>query len=168
MVKQKAKALASRAVHRTLVSVGSIGATLLLFFLLPVINKIAGGERADTLIIPVDTAEIPPPDVVEEEEDVEEEEPEEEEPQPELAEEAEPLDLAQQCLGALARARLERRAGLVEVLGEQLQVDGDRAERVLDLVREARGHRTHVLEAVTPPTCRHHQAGRPVRIARHP
>ncbi|MEM6675435.1 MAG: hypothetical protein AAF726_21475, partial [Planctomycetota bacterium] len=91
---KKSRSMLDALGHRALVSFGSVGATGLLFVLLPAINKIAGGERADTTIIPIDTTEIPPPDVIEEEE-VEQDEPEEEEEPPELEESAEPLDLAQ-------------------------------------------------------------------------
>lgn len=84
-----------RAVDRALVSFGSIGATVLLFLLLPIINKIAGGEKTDTIVTPFDQIELEAEDDPVEEEQPEEEEEEEPEPEPELDEsEPEPFDLS--------------------------------------------------------------------------
>src|SRR5262249_16711213 len=48
----------------------------------------------------------------------------------------EPLAFALQSQDALARLALTRRLGLLKVLGEQLQVEAERADVVLDLVDE--------------------------------
>ncbi|MFT6109369.1 MAG: protein TonB, partial [Planctomycetota bacterium] len=73
----------------------SVGTTAGFFILLPVINAMAEGARPDTMVIPVESTELPPPPDVVEEEEPEPEEPEPEEEPPELEQESEPLDLAQ-------------------------------------------------------------------------
>ncbi len=95
MVTKHVKTGASRFFGTAFVAAASVSMTAGLFILLPIINAIAEGARADTLVMPVETAEIPPPpDVVEEEPEPEEPEPEEE--PPELEEEPQQeLDLAQ-------------------------------------------------------------------------
>ena len=99
---------AGGAFRRFMAGLGSISLTLLLFMVLPLINRIAEGRRPDTVLNRVNAADMPKPDAVEEEEEPEEEEPEEEEPEPELAEAPdEALDLSQ----------LELMASLTDGLG---------------------------------------------------
>ncbi|QDV05223.1 Gram-negative bacterial tonB protein [Planctomycetes bacterium Poly30] len=95
MVTKYVKAGAIHVTQNAFAISASLATTVGLFILLPVINAIAEGARADTLVIPVESSEIPPPPDAIEEEEPEPEEPEEEEEPPELEEESEPLDLAQ-------------------------------------------------------------------------
>ena len=95
MVKQHLKKGASKSVSSALVAAASIVTTAGLFILLPVINAMAEGARPDSLVMPIETAEIPPPPDVIEEEEPEPEEPEPEEEPPELEQESEELDLGQ-------------------------------------------------------------------------
>ena len=82
MVTKHVKTGASRLIQTTVVGAASLATTGGLFILLPVINAIAEGARPDTSVVPVETADIPPPpDVVEEEPEPEEPEPEEEPPE---------------------------------------------------------------------------------------
>ncbi len=92
---QHVKSGASRFLRSVFVAAASIATTAALFILLPVINAIAEGARPDTLLMPVESAEIPPPPEVVEEEEPEPEEPEPEEEPPELEQESQELDLGQ-------------------------------------------------------------------------
>ena len=103
------KRAAGGALRRFMAGFGSFVVTLLLFMVLPLINRIAEGSRPDTIVERVNTADLPPPEAVEEEEDPEEEEPEEDEPPPELAEPLDPIDLSQ----------LEMMASLTDGLGAE-------------------------------------------------
>lgn len=81
-------------VHRTLVVVGGLVLTLLVFLVLPVMETIGKPPTADLTLQSIDTAELPPPP------DVPLPEPEQKPPEPEdkppdLQEPAQPLDLAQ-------------------------------------------------------------------------
>ncbi|MEL6714853.1 MAG: hypothetical protein AAFP86_13815, partial [Planctomycetota bacterium] len=76
---------------------GALVATAALFCVLPIINRIAGGERVyDVIEVPDDFVQDQE-EVIEEpeEEEPEEEEPEEEPPPPELQEEIQEISLAQ-------------------------------------------------------------------------
>lgn len=95
MVKRYFKKGATGTLQSLFVTLASVMATIGIFILLPIINAIAEGARADTLITPVESTDIPPPPEVLEEEEPEPEEEEPEEEPPELEEESEPLDLAQ-------------------------------------------------------------------------
>lgn len=100
---------AGGAFRRFLAGFGSFVVTLLLFMVLPLINRIAEGSRPDTVVQRVNTADLPPPETIEEEEEPEEEEPEPEEEPPELDEPMDPLDLTQ----------LEMMASLADGLGSE-------------------------------------------------
>lgn len=95
MVTKYVKAGAVHVTQNAFAISASVATTIGLFILLPIINAIAEGARADTMLIPVDSTEIPPPPDVMEEEEPEPEEPEPEEEPPELQEDTEPFDLAQ-------------------------------------------------------------------------
>lgn len=91
---QALRAVLRTVTGRLIVGVGSIAMTCVFFLVLPLIQAIADRPIADTQLTRVDTAELEAPDAPPEPE-LEEEEPEPEEPPPELAEETQPLDLAQ-------------------------------------------------------------------------
>lgn len=76
---------------------GALLATVALFCVLPIINRIAGGERQFNVIEMPDEFVEEPEEVIEEpeEEEPEEEEPEEEPPPPELQEEIQEISLEQ-------------------------------------------------------------------------
>lgn len=82
-----------RFFQRLLTAAAAAGLTLVFFMVLPLIQAISSGPKADTVLAQVDTAELPPPPPPPEEEEPEEQE--EEPPPPELTEEAPPLDLSQ-------------------------------------------------------------------------
>jgi protein TonB len=82
-----------RIAHFVLVSAGTAGLTLIFFLVLPLMQAIAKPPSADMMVTSVGTAELPPPPPPPEEEP--EPEPEEQEEQPQLNEEAPPLDLSQ-------------------------------------------------------------------------
>lgn len=100
MVIKHAKTGVSRFIQTAFVASASVGATVGLFILLPIINAIAEGARADTLVMPIETAEIPPPPDVVEEEEPEPEEPEPEEEPPELEEDPQ-QDLSLEAMEAI-------------------------------------------------------------------
>ena len=79
--------------QKVLTLVGAVTMTVVFFLVLPVIQAIAQGPEPEFEVYEVDSASLPPPPPPPEEEP--EPEPEEEEQQPELAEEAPPLDLSQ-------------------------------------------------------------------------
>lgn len=79
--------------HNLFVVVGAFAFTVALFFVLPLIQAMADGPKADTELRDAPTIDIPPPDEMMEEEE-EPPEQEEEEP-PELEPEVEPMDLNQ-------------------------------------------------------------------------
>lgn len=81
-------------VHRVLVAAGGISLTLLFFLVLPLMQSLSSKPNSDLIVQTINTAEIPPPPPPPEEE----QKPDEEKPQEQpidLAEEAQPLDLAQ-------------------------------------------------------------------------
>lgn len=100
---------AGGAFRRFLAGFASFVVTVLLFMVLPLINRIAEGSKPDTVLDRVSTVDLPPPDAIEEEEEPEEEEPEPEEEPPELDEPMDPLDLTQ----------LEMMASLADGLGAE-------------------------------------------------
>ncbi len=83
----------SRIIHNVLVVLGAFVFTTVFFFVLPLIQAIADGPVADTVIREIESGKLPPPPPTVEEEP--EPEPEEEEKPPELIEDIQPLDLAQ-------------------------------------------------------------------------
>jgi protein TonB len=83
------------AVQRLVALVMGVALAFGIFMLLPVLDRITSGPRADLTVQEMNVANVPPPPAP----PIEEEEPEEPEPPPEaeppkLAEEAPPLDLA--------------------------------------------------------------------------
>lgn len=74
------------------VATGALAAALACFLVLPLLQAISSQPELDLTLVPMQTAELPPPPPVENEPPPE---PEEREEQPELEEVAEPLDLAQ-------------------------------------------------------------------------
>jgi protein TonB len=84
---------AVEGLHHLAVVLGSLGLTLLLFLVLPLMQAIHPPPSTDLLVRAADTASLEPPPPLEEPEP-EEEEPEET-PPPQMEAEAQPLDLAQ-------------------------------------------------------------------------
>ncbi|HKX46297.1 MAG TPA: energy transducer TonB [Planctomycetota bacterium] len=82
-----------RAFQRLLVALGSVGSTLALFLVLPLIQALTAEAREVVELVRVDAGSLPPPPPVVEEPPPPEEEPEE--PPPELEPEPELLDLSQ-------------------------------------------------------------------------
>ncbi len=82
-----------KLLHGVLVGGGATTFMAAFFLVLPLIQAISKDRKADTLLFEIDSAAVPPPPPPPEEEPEEEEE--EEEPEPELVEEAPPLDLSQ-------------------------------------------------------------------------
>jgi len=74
------------------VALGAAMLAIACFLVLPLLQAISSRPRMDLTLVPIQTAELPPPPAVEDQ--PEKEEPKEEEP-PKLDEEAPPLDLAQ-------------------------------------------------------------------------
>lgn len=83
-----------RFLHGALVALGALAFTVAFFLVLPLIQAITQPSSGDLLVRAADTAELPPPPEVPDQPEPEEE-PEPEEQPPELAEESQPLDLAQ-------------------------------------------------------------------------
>jgi protein TonB len=79
--------------HGVCVVLGAVALTLLFFLVLPLMQTISKPPTHDLELVPVDVANIEPPPPPPPEEELEQE-PEPEEAPPELAEEAEPLDLS--------------------------------------------------------------------------
>lgn len=92
-MRQRSVSALARFFHRFGVVGGSVGMTLALFLVLPLLQRL--GEKPDDMVrlVEMNTAVLPPPPPVIEE--VEEEEPEPEEEPPELQEQPEMLDLSQ-------------------------------------------------------------------------
>lgn len=90
---RSAQSTARKLLHASTVVVGSGAFTLLVFLVLPVVQAIAKGVSADTILAAAQTTALPPPPSVAEEEPEPEEE--EEPPPPELQQELPPLDLSQ-------------------------------------------------------------------------
>lgn len=74
------------------VAVGAVALSLACFLVLPLLEAITQAPAPDLTLLPIDTAELPPPPPVEEQEPPPEKP---DEKPPDLAEEAPPLDLAQ-------------------------------------------------------------------------
>ncbi len=85
--------VARRGLHAVLVGLGALALTLAFFLVLPLMEAIGQTSESDLIVQSIDVADLPPPPPPVEEEP-EQEQPEEE-PMPELAEQAEPLDLSQ-------------------------------------------------------------------------
>ncbi|MBL9077486.1 MAG: energy transducer TonB [Planctomycetes bacterium] len=81
-----------RTLRALLVVAGALAAALLCFLVLPLLQAISSTPDLDLTLVPIQTAELPPPPPVEDEPPPEPEKPKE---QPKLDESAEPLDLAQ-------------------------------------------------------------------------
>lgn len=81
-----------RTLRALLVVAGALAAALLCFLVLPLLQAISSSPEPDLTLVPMQTAELPPPPPVEDEPPPEPEKPKE---QPKLDESAEPLDLAQ-------------------------------------------------------------------------
>lgn len=92
-MERSAQSIAGRLLHGWTVVLGSGVFTLLVFLVLPVVQAIAKGVSADTILAAAQTTTLPPPPSVAEEEP--EPEQEEEPPPPELQQELPPLDLSQ-------------------------------------------------------------------------
>lgn len=75
-----------------IVGAGAVTLTLGCFLVLPLLQAISKGPDLDLSLVPMQTAELPPPPPLEDEPPPEPEKPKEE---PKLDEESEPLDLAQ-------------------------------------------------------------------------
>lgn len=84
---------ATGILHHLAVALGSVGLTLLLFLILPLMQAIHAPPEPDLLMRAADTANLEPPPPAEEPEP--EEEQSEEPPAPEMTAESQPLDLAQ-------------------------------------------------------------------------
>jgi periplasmic protein TonB len=82
-----------RLARSAFVGVGALLLTAAQFLILPIIQSISHVDRTDTLVRAIDAQALEAPPPLEEPEP--EEEPEEEEPPPEVADDSEPLDLAQ-------------------------------------------------------------------------
>lgn len=93
MIASPRVSLLRRLLHYPVVGAGSVACTVLLFFVLPLIQAINDLPEADVLVRGARTAYVPPPDAEPPPEP--EEEPEKEEEPPELKEESQPLDLSQ-------------------------------------------------------------------------
>lgn len=84
---------ATGILHHLTVALGSIGWTLLLFLILPLLQAINAPPEQDLLVRAADTASLEPPPPIEEPEPEQQER--EEPPAPELQAQAQPLDLSQ-------------------------------------------------------------------------
>ncbi|MBN1515005.1 energy transducer TonB [Candidatus Sumerlaeota bacterium] len=93
-IHNKASRLLRNVLHRFLVVVGAAGLTLIFFMVLPLMQTLSKPPDTDLQLHTMDTAQLEPPPPPPEEEEPEEE-PEPEEKPPELAEETQPLDIAQ-------------------------------------------------------------------------
>lgn len=91
----RARSLLRSAARFAAVTLCSLGATLALFLVLPLMETIAQAPDTDLILQSVDTADVPPPPPPHEEIEEEESEPEPDAKPPELDESAPPLDLAQ-------------------------------------------------------------------------
>src|SRR5688572_1167949 len=81
------------ALHHVAVLLGSVGITLALFLVLPLMQAIHQPPEQDTLLRTVESTELEPPPPLEQPEPEQQER--EEPPAPELAQESEPLDLGE-------------------------------------------------------------------------
>ena len=86
--------LAASALRAGVVLLGSTVMTVSAFLVLPLIQAITRPADADRMVVAVDATSLPPPPPPPPEEEPEEE-PEPDEPPPQLAEDVQPLDLAQ-------------------------------------------------------------------------
>ena len=88
------KTFLRKALHFGYVLIGAKALTLVFFLVLPLIQAISSSPKADTQLVQVDAANLPPPPPPPPEEEPEQE-PEPEEPPPQLEPDVQPLDLSQ-------------------------------------------------------------------------
>lgn len=93
MASSRIRRAATGALHHLAVALGSLGATLLLFLILPLMQAITAPAEPDLLVRAADTASLEPPPPVKEPEP--EEQKPQEQPQPQMEVDAQPLDLSQ-------------------------------------------------------------------------
>jgi protein TonB len=99
MARRSQSSVLARIVHGTLVVLGGLACTLLLFLVLPLLEAISAPPASDLVLSSLETGELPPPPPPPPEEEPEEKPEEaEEEPTPELTEQNQDLDLEQLAL----------------------------------------------------------------------